>query len=61
MSWVVPLTDLVMSDEDLEAVADCLRSGWLTMGPRTQEFEAAVAEWHRGAAPCVRRSRTRRG
>jgi dTDP-4-amino-4,6-dideoxygalactose transaminase len=45
MSWVVPLTDLVISDEDLEAVADCLRSGWLTMGPRTQEFESAVAEW----------------
>ena len=33
-----------MSDEDLTAVADCLRSGWLTMGPRTQAFEAAVAE-----------------
>jgi dTDP-4-amino-4,6-dideoxygalactose transaminase len=45
MSWVVPLTEVVMADEDLEAVADCLRSGWLTMGPRTQEFEAAVAEW----------------
>jgi dTDP-4-amino-4,6-dideoxygalactose transaminase len=45
MSWAIPLTDVVMTDDDLEAVAECLRSGWLTMGPRTQAFEAAVAEW----------------
>ena len=43
-----------MSEEDLAAVADCLRSGWLTMGPRTQAFEAAVADWTR------RRARRRR-
>jgi dTDP-4-amino-4,6-dideoxygalactose transaminase len=45
MTWAVPLTDVHLSEEDLQAVADCLRSGWLTMGPRTQAFEAAVAEW----------------
>jgi len=45
MSWTVPLTDVHMTEEDLEAVADTLRSGWLTMGPRTQAFEQAVAEW----------------
>ncbi len=45
MSWTVPLTDVHMAEEDLAAVAECLRSGWLTMGPRTQAFEAAVAEW----------------
>ena len=45
MSWTVPLTDVHMAEEDLQAVAECLRSGWLTMGPRTQAFEAAVAEW----------------
>jgi dTDP-4-amino-4,6-dideoxygalactose transaminase len=45
VSWIVPLTDVKMSEEDLAAVADCLRSGWLTMGPRTQAFEGAVAEW----------------
>ncbi len=45
MSWAIPLTDVVMTDDDLEAVAECLRSGWLTMGPRTQAFEAAVAQW----------------
>jgi dTDP-4-amino-4,6-dideoxygalactose transaminase len=45
MSWAVPLTEVRMTDDDLEAVADCLRSGWLTMGPRTQAFEAAIREW----------------
>jgi dTDP-4-amino-4,6-dideoxygalactose transaminase len=42
--WRVPLTDIAMADRDIEAVAACLRSGWLTLGPRTQAFEAALAE-----------------
>jgi dTDP-4-amino-4,6-dideoxygalactose transaminase len=45
VTWTVPLTDVQMAEEDLAAVAECLRSGWLTMGPRTQAFEAAVADW----------------
>jgi dTDP-4-amino-4,6-dideoxygalactose transaminase len=45
MSWTVPLTDVRITEEDLQAVAETLRSGWLTMGPRTQAFEAAVQEW----------------
>jgi dTDP-4-amino-4,6-dideoxygalactose transaminase len=45
VTWAVPLTDVHMEEEDLAAVADCLRSGWLTMGPRSQAFEAAVGEW----------------
>jgi dTDP-4-amino-4,6-dideoxygalactose transaminase len=34
-------------DTDVEAVLECLRSGWLTMGPRTQAFEAAFARFAR--------------
>jgi dTDP-4-amino-4,6-dideoxygalactose transaminase len=45
MSWVVPLTDVRMTKDDLAAVADTLRSGWLTMGPRTRAFEEAIREW----------------
>jgi dTDP-4-amino-4,6-dideoxygalactose transaminase len=41
--WRVPLTDIAMPEQDVEAVAECLRSGWLTLGPRTQAFEAALA------------------
>jgi len=39
----VPLFDVRLTDADLEAVAQTLRSGWLSMGPRTQEFERAFA------------------
>jgi dTDP-4-amino-4,6-dideoxygalactose transaminase len=41
--WRVPLTDIVISEEDVQAVLACLESGWLTMGPRTQSFEEALA------------------
>ena len=40
------------SESEIAAVLDTLRSGWLTMGPRTQAFEAAFAEWA-GAAHAV--------
>lgn len=41
---MVPVFDLKLTREDLDAVAETLRSGWLTMGPRTQEFELRFAE-----------------
>lgn len=40
---MVPLFDLRLTEGDLEAVAETLRSGWLTLGPRTQAFEEAFA------------------
>jgi dTDP-4-amino-4,6-dideoxygalactose transaminase len=43
--WIVPLTDVEVSEEDVQAVLDCLKSGWLTMGPRTQAFERALAAY----------------
>src|SRR3954471_4461798 len=45
MTWRVPLADVVIADEDLEAVLDTYRSGWLSMGPRTEELEAAFASY----------------
>jgi dTDP-4-amino-4,6-dideoxygalactose transaminase len=39
----IPLFDLRLEPEDIEAVAETLRSGWLTLGPRTQAFEEAFA------------------
>ena len=52
MSWKVPLADVRMEESDIEAVLDCLRSGWLTMGPRTAAFEEAAAE-HLGVEHAV--------
>jgi dTDP-4-amino-4,6-dideoxygalactose transaminase len=41
----VPLTDIQMTEEDVDAVLECLRSGWLTMGPRVQAFEQRFADY----------------
>lgn len=41
---LIPLFDVQLEQAHLDAVADTLRSGWLTMGPRTQAFEQVFAE-----------------
>jgi dTDP-4-amino-4,6-dideoxygalactose transaminase len=43
--WRVPLTEVSLSEGDVDAVLETLRSGWLTMGPRTQELERAFAAY----------------
>jgi len=48
----VPVFDLRLSETEVEAVAEVLRSGWLTMGPRTEVFEREFAE-HLGARHVV--------
>jgi len=45
MDWRVPLADLVVDDGDLDAVVDTYRSGWLSMGPRIEQFEREFAEY----------------
>jgi dTDP-4-amino-4,6-dideoxygalactose transaminase len=40
----LPLFDLRLEEQDLQAVAETLRSGWLTLGPRTAAFEQAFAD-----------------
>src|SRR5512135_3050513 len=44
MEWRVPLADLEYDETEQQAVADVLRSRWLTMGAVTQEFEREFAE-----------------
>ena len=43
--WRVPLADVEIKEEELEAVAATYRSGWLSMGPRTEELEAEFAAY----------------
>jgi dTDP-4-amino-4,6-dideoxygalactose transaminase len=43
--WAVPLADVTIEEEDLQAVVATYRSGWLSMGPRTSEFEEAFAAY----------------
>ena len=49
---LIPLFDVELRDEDIAAVEETLRSGWLTMGPRTGAFEEAFAE-HLGSRHAV--------
>jgi dTDP-4-amino-4,6-dideoxygalactose transaminase len=43
--WRVPLSDVIVDDELVEAALETLRSGWWSMGPRVAEFEQAFAEF----------------
>jgi len=45
MTWRIPLCDLMYDAEEENAVLEVLRSKWLTMGRRTEEFEAAFANY----------------
>lgn len=44
MDWRVPLADVNLGPEELEAVSAVIRSGWLTMGEVTQAFEQEYAQ-----------------
>jgi len=43
--WSVPLSDVLVDDELVEAAGSAVRSGWWSMGPRVEEFERAFAEF----------------
>ena len=42
---VLPYARQIVDDADVAAVAQVLRSDWLTTGPMVERFEAAFAEW----------------
>jgi dTDP-4-amino-4,6-dideoxygalactose transaminase len=44
-TWSVPLADVVVDDELLDAAREALASGWWSTGPRVEAFEAACAEF----------------
>ncbi len=44
MAFKVPLFDLNFGPDELAAVEETIRSNWISMGPKTQEFEATFAE-----------------
>lgn len=41
----VPFSPPDITEEEITEVADTLRSGWITTGPRTKEFERRIAEY----------------
>ena len=45
MEWKIPLSDIDLDDEEIEAVTKVLKSKWLSMGPVTQKFEKEFADY----------------
>ena len=48
----IPFSPPDISDAEIELVADALRSGWITTGPKTKLLEKKIAEWV-GTPKCV--------
>lgn len=41
----IPFSPPDITDKEIEIVSDALRSGWITTGPKTKEFEKKLAEY----------------
>jgi dTDP-4-amino-4,6-dideoxygalactose transaminase len=53
VAWRIALADVFLDERERAAVDDVLRSGWLSMGPLTERFEADFAERVPGYAVAV--------
>ena len=50
----VPFSPPDMSEVEVALVAEALRSGWITTGPKTKEFEKKIAAYcHTDKAVCL--------
>jgi len=43
--WDIPLSDIVVDDEIVEAAREAVTSTWWSMGPRVEQFEEAFAAY----------------
>ena len=48
----IPFSPPDITESEIEEVANALRSGWITTGPRTKQLEKNIAEWI-GVKRCV--------
>ncbi|MBO4739596.1 MAG: DegT/DnrJ/EryC1/StrS aminotransferase family protein [Bacteroidales bacterium] len=50
----IPFSPPDITEEEVKAVAEVLRSGWITTGPKTKEFEQKIAAYcHTSKAVCL--------
>ena len=50
----IPFSPPDISEKEIEAVSEALRSGWITTGPETKLFESRIAErCHTEKAVCL--------
>jgi len=45
MEWKIPLSDIDLGQDEIDAVVNVLKSKWLSTGAVTQEFEAEFAKY----------------
>ena len=55
---VIPYGKQSISQEDINAVIDVLKSDWLTQGPAVPAFESAIAEYCDAHYACATNSAT---
>ncbi|MBL8473099.1 MAG: DegT/DnrJ/EryC1/StrS aminotransferase family protein [Rhodocyclaceae bacterium] len=48
MSMLIPFTRPTLDEQTIADVAEVLRSGWITSGPKVKAFEAALSEYFGG-------------
>lgn len=48
----IPFSPPDISQDEIDEVAEALRSGWITTGPRTKQLERNIAQWI-GTEKCV--------
>ncbi|MHB9117591.1 MAG: DegT/DnrJ/EryC1/StrS family aminotransferase [Burkholderiales bacterium] len=48
MNAFLPFTRPSLDEETIQGVAEVLRSGWITSGPKVKEFEAALSDYFGG-------------
>ncbi len=51
--WKTPLFELNYDERELRAAMEVIRSGWITMGEKTESFEKAFAEFLGEGALCT--------
>lgn len=50
----IPFSPPDITEQEIKAVAETLRSGWITTGPKTKEFEKQIAAYcHTSKAVCL--------
>ncbi|MBD1582220.1 UDP-4-amino-4,6-dideoxy-N-acetyl-beta-L-altrosamine transaminase [Pseudoalteromonas sp. S16_S37] len=55
---MIPYGKQNISEQDISAVVDVLRSDWLTQGPKVPEFEVAIANYCNAKYACATNSAT---
>ena len=41
----IPISPPDITEKEIEAVAEVMRSGWITTGPKTKEFERRLTDY----------------